>query len=172
MFFPQPLDDEWIQWIVGEWEGWGESDSGKEFGHMLVHLSLNGQFVVYEYDACITEISEDHETILMEHLHAAKEEIERYQDATFRSFEISTLDPKSGGVLGYLFDSLRCIATGGGWRKDNKEIIEWRWHDRGGKVSSRRITEKLSRDELRITEKFNLADGTTFGSRTEMFRIK
>ena len=29
-FQPEPLDDEWVKWLVGgEWEGWGKSDKGE-----------------------------------------------------------------------------------------------------------------------------------------------
>ena len=32
MFYPPPLADDWSQWIVGEWEGAGESDTGQGHG--------------------------------------------------------------------------------------------------------------------------------------------
>ena len=44
VFLPKPIDDDWSKWIVGEWEGWGESDTGKGKAWMKVELDLNGQF--------------------------------------------------------------------------------------------------------------------------------
>jgi hypothetical protein len=30
MFFPPPVNDDWVRWILGDWEGSGESNSGKD----------------------------------------------------------------------------------------------------------------------------------------------
>ncbi len=51
MFLPKPLEDEWTRWIVGEWEGAGDSDAGKGKGLIKIELGLNGQFLIVRGEA-------------------------------------------------------------------------------------------------------------------------
>jgi len=171
MFLPKPIDDDWSKWLVGEWEGSGESDAGKGKGWEQIELGLNGQFLIMKGEAEITQITPEQIQYLKETLHASDEEIERFQSSTFKSLEIHTIDPKTGEIIGYLFDSLRCIAKGRGNRQGNKEIMEWEWSG-SGQGTSIRITEKVSDDKLIITEKYTLPDGSIMEDRGEMTRRK
>ncbi len=139
MFLPKPLDDQWSKWIVGQWEGSGKSDAGKGKGRSTIELGLNGQFLIVSGEAEITEVSSEY---LKKNMHATDEEIERFKNSPYRSLEIYTIDQKTGEVVGYLFDSLRCMATGRGKREANQEIMDWQWAT-GHK--STRITEKVER---------------------------
>jgi hypothetical protein len=47
-------------------------------------------------------------------LNASDEEIKRFLSMPYKSLLIQTIDPKTGERIGYLFDSLRCIAKGTG----------------------------------------------------------
>ena len=169
VFLPKPIDDDWSKWLVGEWEGSGESDAGKGKGWEQIELGLNGQFLIMKGEAEITQITDEQKQYLKETLHASDEEIERFQSSTFKSLEIHTIDPKTGEIIGYLFDSLRCIAKGRGKRQGNKEIMEWEWSG-SGQGNSIRITEKVSDNKLIITEKYTLPDGSTMEDRGEMTR--
>jgi hypothetical protein len=120
-------------------------------------------------EAEITQITPEQIQYLKETLHASDEEIEKFQSSTFKSLEIHTIDPKTGEIIGYLFDSLRCIAKGRGKRQGNKEIMEWEWSG-SGQGTSIRITEKVSDNKLIITEKYTLPDGSTMEDRGEMTR--
>jgi hypothetical protein len=170
-FLPKPVDDDWSKWLVGKWEGSGESDAGKGKGWVQIELGLNGQFLIMKGEAQITEITGEQKQYLKETLHASDEDIERFQSSTFKSLEIHTIDPKTGETIGYLFDSLRCIAKGRGKREGNKEIMEWKWSG-SGQGTSIRIKEKVSDNKLVITEKYTLPDGSTMEDKGEMTRKK
>jgi hypothetical protein len=171
VFLPKPVDDDWSKWLVGEWEGSGESNAGKGKGWVQIELGLNGQFLIMKGEAKITQITPEQIQYLKETLHASDEDIEKFQSSAFKELQIHTIDPKTGEIIGYLFDSLRCIATGTGKRQGNKEIMEWKWSG-SGQGTSIRITEKVSDDKLVITEKYTLPDGSIMEDKGEMTRKK
>ena len=138
MFLPPPLADDWSKWIVGVWEGAGESETGRGSGVERVESALNGQFLICRGEAKITEMTPDQVAYLKRNMHASEEEIERFRTSPYRSLEIFTVDQATGEVVGFSFDSLRCIATGRGRREGNRQIIDWEWTT-GHK--STRITE-------------------------------
>ena len=171
VFLPKPIDDDWSKWLVGQWEGSGESNAGKGKGWMQIELGLNGQFLIYKGEAEITQITDEQKQYLKDTLHASDDDIKKFQSSTFKSVEIHTIDPKTGQITGFLFDSLRCIAIGTGTRQANKEIMKWQWSG-SGQGTSIRIMEKISDDKIRITEKYTLPDGSTMEDKGEMTRKK
>jgi hypothetical protein len=115
-FNPLPLDNEWTRWFVGDWVGTGQSNAGSGRGTMHIELGLNGQFFMFTGESEVTNISAEQRQYLKTQLHATDEEVERFTSVPFRGLEIHTVDQETGDVLGYMFDSLRCIATGkGAW---------------------------------------------------------
>jgi hypothetical protein len=166
MFLPKPLDDEWTKWIVGQWEGSGDSTAGKGKGTSKIELGLNGQFLILSGEAEITEINADY---LKKNMHASDDEIEQFKKSPYKAMEIYTVDQKTGEVVGYLFDSLRCMAQGRGKREGNKETIEWQWTS-GHK--STRITERISDDKMAVIEKTPMPDGSVMEDKGEMTRCK
>ncbi|MEN6307457.1 MAG: hypothetical protein ABFD91_06845 [Anaerohalosphaeraceae bacterium] len=166
-FNPKPLNDDWTRWMVGQWEGAGQGDAGKGTGHVTIELGLNGQFLFMRGEAQITGLNAEY---LKKNMNASDDEIQRFASQPYRSLEIYTIDPATGDIVGYLFDSLRCVATGRGKRQDNKEIIEWQWAT-GHK--STRITEKADQDTLLVTERtYNMADGSVMEDKGKMIRCK
>jgi hypothetical protein len=165
-FLPPPLTDDWSNWIVGEWEGAGESDSGKGSAKASFELALGGQFLICRGEAKITELDPDY---LKKHLRASDEEIERFRRSGYQSFEIYTIDQESGAVVGFLFDNLRCIAKGRGKRDGYKEVMEWEWHS--GQRSTR-ITERISEDKLVAIERTPNPDGSVMEDKGQMVRGK
>lgn len=170
-FQPEPLGDDWSKSLVGEWEVRGESSAGKGKGRTKIELGLNGQFLIMKSEAKIAELTPEQKRYLKETLGASNEDIEKFQNSTFKEFQIRTIDPKTGEIIGYLFDSMRCIAKGTGRREGNKEIMEWQWSAQG-QSTSRRVTEKVSNDKIVITEKYSLPDGGTMEDKVEMVRKK
>lgn len=174
---PKSLDDDWSKWLVGEWEGSAESDMGrfkdwvKGKGWVQIEMGLNGQFLIMKGRSEITELSQEYIQYLKETTHASDEDIKKIRGSTFESLEFRTINPKTGEVIGYLFDSLRCIAKGTGKREGNKEIMEWEWSGQG-QGTSIRITEKASDNKFTITEKYTLPDGSIMEDRGEMTRRK
>jgi len=165
MFMPPPLTDDWTKWIVGDWEGTGESDSGKGSGSVHIELALSGQFLICRGEAKITELNPDY---LKKHMHATDEEITRFRQSGYQSLEIYTLDQQTGEVIAFLFDNLRCLAQGKGTRGQGRETVNWEWHT-GHK--STRITERVGNDRLVVIERTPNPDGSVMEDKGEMVRV-
>ena len=90
----------------------------------------------------------------------------------FKELQLHTIDPKTGERIGYLFDSLRCIAKGTGKRQGNKEIMEWVWFAQGQGASSIRIMEKVSDDRFTLNNKYILPNGNKMEDNAEFTRKK
>ncbi len=169
-FQPEPLDDEWSKWLVGEWEGSAESDVATGKIRTKIELGLNGQFLIMKSESKITEITDEQRQYLRETLHASNEEIEKFQSSTFKELQIHTIDPWTGEVVGYLFDSMRCVATGKGKREGNKEIIEWKWSVFAQGATSVRIIEKINNNKFTLNHKYILPNGSKMEDKIEMTR--
>ena len=90
----------------------------------------------------------------------------------FRNFGIFAVFPKTSEVIGYLFDSQRCIAEGRGRRQGNKEIIEWKWSATGQGATSVRIIERINDNEFTLSQQYTLPDGSKMEDKVEMTRKK
>ncbi len=171
-FQPNPLVDDWNKWLVGEWEGQAESDAGTAKFTIEVDFGLNGQFLLMKSESKLTELSDKQRQYLKDTLNASDEDIERYQNSTFRELKTYTIDPKTGEVIGYLFDSMRCIAEGRGKRQGNKEIIEWEWSGNAQGVTSVTVIEKINDDKFTLNHKYVLPNGSKMEDKTEITRVK
>jgi hypothetical protein len=167
-FQPKPLEDEWFKWLVGEWEGSVESDVGTGKIRMKIELGLNGQFLIMKTESEITEITDEQRQYLRETLHASDEDIERYRNSTFKELQTHTIDFKTGERIGYLFDSMRCIAEGRGRRQGNKEIIEWKWSVAAQGATSVSIIERINDNKFTYNHKYTLPNGNKMEGKGEM----
>jgi len=166
VFLPPPLTDDWTKWIVGKWQGAGGSDAGKGKGTVRFESALGGQFLIARGESELTELNPE---FLKKYMHATDEQIERFKSTGYQSLEIYTIDQDTGEVVGFLFDDLRCIATGRGKREGYKETVAWEW--RTGHKSTR-ITERVSDDRLAIIERTPNPDGTVMEDKGELFRTR
>ena len=105
-------------------------------------------------------------------LNASDEEIKRFLSMPYKSLQIQTVDPKTGEVIGYLFDSLRCTAEGRGRRQGNKEIIEWKWSVTAQGATSVRIIEKINDNKFTLNHKYTLPNGSKMEDKAEFTRKK
>lgn len=165
-FFPLPLADAWTQWILGDWAVQGEGDAGKGKGTARFELALGGQFLLCRGSAELTGLNPEY---LKKHMRATDAEVERFQKAGYQAWEIYTIEPATGEVIGFLFDSLRCVASGRGRREGYRETMHWEW--RSGHKSTR-ITERVSDDRIRLVERTPNPDGSVMEDKGEMVRIK
>ncbi|MGD0573136.1 MAG: hypothetical protein ABSB11_08965 [Sedimentisphaerales bacterium] len=171
---PKALDDDWSRWLVGNWQGTAKSDFGehKDWAkgdcRLNIELALNGQFLVRKGRSQVTSLSDEYIKQLKGQ-HLSDSDIEKMRNSTFESMEVYTIDPKTGEIVGYLFDSLRCVAKGTGKRQGNKEIINWVWSVQG-QGSSTRVTEKIGNDRFISTEKYTMPDGSAMKDIAEMTR--
>lgn len=170
-----PLADDWSRWLLGRWEITAESDLAqfkgwvKGRGQMDAEMVLGGQFLVITKAGQMTELSDEYVQYLKKTLHASDEDIQKLRNLHFGDLELRTIDPKTGQIVIYLFDSWRCVATGTGKLEGNRETMEWRWSV-AGEGTSVRVTEKVSDDEFTVTEKYTLADGSIMQDRVQMIR--
>lgn len=154
---PDMLDDEWTKWIVGMWGDFCEPGSlKKRNGWMKAELGLNGQFLIIQHENEITE--EDIES-LKQSMQAKDDQAAKFQSRTHKEIEYYTFDLQTGEVIGYLFDSLRCIAIGRGSRQGDKEVIEWKWKQGQQETTSIRTTERVGEDKLMMTDKYIAPNG-------------
>ena len=171
---PKTLDDDWSRWLVGNWQGTAKSDFGehKDWAkgdcRLNIELALNGQFLIRKGQSRIISLSDEYIKQLKGQ-HLSDSDIEKMRNSTFESMEVYTIDPKTGEITGYLFDSLRCIAKGAGKREGNKEIMNWVWSGQGQGLSTR-VTEKISNDRFISTETYTMPDGSAMEDRAEMTR--
>jgi len=171
-FQPKPLEDDWSKWLVGQWEGSVESDAGTGKIWTKIDFGLNGQFLIMKTESEITKIGNEQRQYLKDTLLASDEDIEKYQSSTFKELQIHTIDPKTGEVIGYLFDSMRCIAEGRGRHQGNKEIIEWKWSVTAQGATSVRIIEKINDNKFTLNHKYILPNGKKMEGEGEMTRRK
>jgi hypothetical protein len=174
---PGPLDDEWSRSLVGEWDVFAESDIDgykdwvKGRGVMDARLGLGGQFLIVSKEGRVTQISDEYIEHLKRDLHTSDEEIEAMKGMTFGDIELHSIDPRTGQVAAWLFDSWRCVATGMGTREGNKETIQWKWSLAGGGTSIR-TTVKVGGNRLVVVETYSLPDGGTMEDRVRMIRTR
>lgn len=174
---PKGLDDEWSRWLVGEWESTAESDLAgfkcwvKGKGRVKVEFGVGGQFLVVTKEGEVARISDEYLQHLRENMHTPEQEIERLRQMKFAEVDYRTIDPRTGAIVAYLFDSWRCVATGTGTCDGKTEVIEWKW-SAGGQGTSVRRTERISEDKFVVTEKYTLPDGGTMEDRAQMVRTK
>ncbi len=185
-FQPKPLDDEWSKWLVGEWKvASGESSLADKSGKVAkinmdeegtsgfkVEFGLNGQFLIMESWAETGEMTPDEIKYFKDTLNYSDEDIERLKSNPFRELQIHTIHPKTGERLGYLFDSMRCIATGTGRLEGNKKIMEWVWSGTAQGATSVHIIEKINDNKFTYNHKYTLPNGNKMEDKVEMTRKK
>ncbi len=174
---PEGLNDEWSRWLVGEWEITAESDMEgfkcwvKGRGRVKAELGVGGQFLVVTKQGEVAQISDEYLQHLRRDKQTPEEEIEKLRQMKFAEVDYRTIDPRTGAIVAYLFDSWRCVATGTGTCDGKREVIEWKW-SAGGQGTSVRTTERISRDKFIVTEKYTLPGGGTMEDRVQMIRAK
>jgi hypothetical protein len=172
---PGSLDDEWSRWLVGQWDISAESDiSGfprwvRGRGRMQAEMALGGQFLLIQKKGQVAAISQEYLQYMREKLHATEEAIQALQNMVFGDLELRTVDPKTGRVVAYLFDTWRCVAQGTGRCDANKEVVKWKW-SLAGAGTSVRTTERVNDNKIVVVEKYALPGGSTMEDRIVMMR--
>ena len=183
---PTPLGDEWSKWLVGEWEVVsGESSvvdgAGKvskfdldeqEAGGFKIELGLNGQFLIMKSEAETAEMTPDQIKYFKNTLNYSDEDIERLKSNPYKALLIHTIDPYTGERIGYLFDSLRCVAKGTGRLERNREIMEWVWSATAQGATSVSIIEKINENKFNYNHKYILPNGNKMEDKIEFARKK
>ncbi len=185
-FQPKPLDDEWSKWLVGEWKVIsGESsladesgkvgkidleEQGTGAGGFKIELGLNGQFLIMKSWTETGEMTPDQIKYFKDTLNYSDEDIERLKNNPYKSMLIHTIDPKTDERIGYLFDSMRCVAIGTGRLQGNREIMEWVWSATAQGATSVSIIEKNNGKKFTYNHKYILPNGKKMEDKVEFTR--
>jgi hypothetical protein len=167
MGLPERLDAAWCRWITGEWEGPAEGAVGRGRHRMKVEPALGGQFLLTTYRSTIDEMTDDHVRFAKDKLGLSDADLERVRGGTFEELGLQTLDPSTGDIVAYVFDSWRSMLTGTGRREGDREVITFTGPD----AAARRVLEKVGDDRLVMTQEWTLPDGTVMVEKGEMTRV-
>ena len=140
---PPPLQDTFLKWMVGEWQGTTTSPNGKSMDYMKCEMDLGGQFLRMTYKAVAGD------------------------KVLFSGMGMSTLD-KDGKPAGYWMDSWRTMSEGHGTQTGNINTMKWTMAE-GPYV---RTTEKIDENTMHVTSVMTGPDGKEMKAETELKRIK
>jgi hypothetical protein len=96
---PDPINDDLLQSLIGDWEGWWERHDGKHKTWMKRAVAVDGQYYLVEAELGF--------------------------QYPYRGMGTWTKDPDTGEWLGHWFDNYRRHHTGRGVREGNKLIMVW-----------------------------------------------
>lgn len=164
---PQPLSSDWYNWMVGEWTGWSETPMGKTKDWIKFEWGLDKQFVVIHYKGEMVESNEEMMKGMQEQMNMSDEDMKAMMEMPYKGMGVVTMDPKSGGSIGYWFDNWRSISTGKGKMESaTKGTMVWE----SAMGTETRTTEKVGENKMVVTFKSSGAMGEHEG-RTELTRV-
>ena len=138
---PPPLNDELMNWMVGEWEGYSISEMGKSKDKLIYKMDFGGQFLIMHYAA------------------------EREGSVMTGMGMITHTD--DGKYAGYWIDSWRTMSEGIGNRQGDFSTMEWST-PMGVYV---RKTERVNENTMKVFGLMKDADGTEIHSEGEYKRV-
>jgi hypothetical protein len=163
---PNALDDDWSKWIVGEWEGKTETPMGKHQDWMKIELGLDNQFIMMKYKSKMAEMTPEQMTAMKETMNMSDEGMAKMKDMVYKGLGIETVNPATGEVIGYWFDSWRGVYKGTGKREGNKTTMNWE----GPMGSSTRTVEKVDENKMVMTFTETMPNGKVIEGRSEFTR--
>lgn len=166
MAAPQALDNAWYNWLVGEWTGWSESPMGKSDDWMQFDYALNNQFLMLKYKGKMAEMTDEQMKTWKTSMNLSDEDVQKVKDSVFKGIGMQTINPQTGEVTGYWFDSWRNISKGSGKIADNKETMTWQ----SAMGTGTRTVEKVGPDKFVVSEKWTMPDGNVMESKSEFTR--
>jgi len=142
---PAPLDDDFMNWMVGEWEGSSEHEGamGKSEVWMKCEMGVDGQFMMMEFKSKSAAMGQ------------------------FTGRGAYTLD-ETGGIKAFWIDSFRDMGQGKGTREG--DVMTMSWESKMGKGT--RVTTKVSDDKMTGTGEWEMPNGMIMKDKTEMTRVK
>ncbi len=144
---PQPLNDSWSKWMVGEWAGTTTTEMGKSEDWMKVELAINNQFVLFHYRSKTVEVAPEMIKQMAQQMKISEEKARQIMMTEYQGMGISTRDPKTDKMVGYWFDGYRDIAQGNGMVEGEKSKMHWK----SPMVDLERVTEMVDENTMKIT---------------------
>ena len=165
---PKPLDDAMSSWMVGEWSGTTTSNMGTSDEWQKNEMSLDKQFITTNFTSQITKVDPQFLTAQAAQMKMSEQDVDKMmKSSTYKGMGLMTLDPKTGGYIGYWFDSWRGMYKGTGKLEGNKITMNWE----GTMGNSVRTIEKDDKGNLIQTFKENM-NGMTMEGKTVSSRKK
>ncbi|GAB4376930.1 MAG: hypothetical protein Kow0042_23850 [Calditrichia bacterium] len=165
---PQPLNDEWSNWLVGEWKGISQSNMGKSEEWMKIEKGLDGQFLIMHYKSKVIEANPEAMKKMQEQMKMSAEDMEKMMQSEYRGMGLSTINPMTGEMVGYWFDNYRDVSKGTGKMEGNKSTAKWK----SAFMEMERIVEKIDENKMKVTYSGKDAMGTEFSGTSELSRVK
>lgn len=165
---PKSLDDDWSKWIVGEWEGQTETAMGKHQDWMKVELGLDNQFLITKYKSKMLEMTPEQMQAMKETMPMSDEDLKKMKEMVYNGLGLQTINPMTGEIVGYWFDSWRGIYKGTGKREGNKTTTTWE----GPMGSSTRTVEKVNDNKIVVTFTETMPNGKVMEGRSELTRVE
>lgn len=141
---PSLKNNDWMKWMVGEWEGTTESPMGTSKDWMKVEFALDGQFVIAHMKSEMTSVNKE----MAMQMGMTEEQMKE----PYYGMGVFTVDPKTGEAIDYWFDSMRGISTGKGMREGNVETTKWE----SAMGSETRTLEKKGENDMVMTFKMTM----------------
>jgi hypothetical protein len=137
---PPPISDDFMKWMVGDWEGTSVTPMGNSNDMQNCWFGLDDQFLMIDYKS-------------------------GWDGGEYHGMGAMTIT-QSGEVAGYWIDNTRNMSKGTGKREGN--VVTMEWEGKMGKMT--RIMEKVSDDKFTVVAKFTGPDGSMMESKSEMTR--
>lgn len=143
MQMPQPLNDEFMSWLVGEWEGTSESEHGQAKEWEKIEMGLDGQFLFHHAKSDMGEMS-------------------------YQGRGVTTLDPETGKIMGFWIDNFRGMYKGEGTREGDKVTMTWK----GNQGTYTNTIQKMGPDKYTSKYTFTDPAGNSHSGSAEMSRVE
>lgn len=141
---PTPLDDDLMNWMIGEWKGKMTGPMGETDEWLKYEFMLGNQFLMVSATSKMGE------------------------NWNYEGNGALTLKPESAEVMGYWVDNMRGMYKGKGMKEG--EMIKMTWY--GPEGSATRITKKLGNDKFVVISQSKDAEGNPVESKGEFTRVK
>jgi len=141
---PSLQNNDWMKWMVGEWEGTTESPMGTSKDWMKMEFALDGQFIIAHLKSEMTSVNKE----MAMQMGMTEEQMKE----PYYGMGVFTVDPKTGESMDYWFDSMRGISTGKGTREGNVETTQWE----SAMGSEVRTLEKKGENDMVMTFKMTM----------------
>lgn len=165
---PKPLEDDFINWMVGEWDGWTQSPMSKSKDSYKMEWSLDKQFALMHITSKTTEMTAAQKKDAAEAYGMSMEDLEKIMQMTYKGMGLLTLNPMTGEPMGYWFDNWRGVYKGTGKREGNREVMTWE----GPMDTEMRTTERVSNDKMVVTFSWKSPKGPMMEGKSEYTRKK
>ncbi len=159
---PGPLNDDFLKWLVGEWEGTTESPMGKSNDEMEVDWDLEHQFIGFRFKSKNAESDPAKLEAMAKATGMTKEQLL----APYKGKGVMTMNPETKEYIGYWFGSFRDVSQGKGAREGNKITMTWE----GSMGNEVRTFEKAGDDKLVMSFKGKDPQGNEMSGTTTMMR--